>query len=224
MIGSLFAGLVNSGINAAGLLVYLAHNQEWYRRVQSEVDAALHKHRSSPQQSPAEIFATLTIEDWESAFPSIELGLRESIRLSLPGSSYRRNVSGGALPIGNTGEAVPRGGFALYQVDEVHMDPAMYTNPTAFDPGRFLPDRAEDRKTPFGYLGWGAGRHPCLGMRFAKLEMSVIVALFAAMFDWELVDVHGGLLKEVPPLIDREKLMTHKPTQPVRLRYTVRQH
>lgn len=34
-----------------------------------------------------------------------------------------------------------------------------------FDPTRFLPDRAEDKKVPHAFLGWGSGRHPCLGMK-----------------------------------------------------------
>jgi hypothetical protein len=29
------------------------------------------------------------------------------------------------------------------------------------DPSRYLPERAEDKKTPYAWVGWGAGRHPC---------------------------------------------------------------
>lgn len=223
ILGGLFAGLVNSGVNSAWLLVYLSTNREWYQRVQAEVDASLRKHRTSPSQTVAEVFASLTIDDWESEFPSVELGLRESIRITMVGTAFRRNVSDGDVPIGDTGEVVPRDAFTLYMPDDAHMDPAVYSNPTKFDPGRYLPDRAEDKKVPLAYLGWGAGRHPCLGMRFAKLEMSMITAIFAAMFDWELVDVEGTRLTE-PPVVDRQKASAHKPNTPVRLRYTVRQH
>lgn len=223
ILGGLFAGQINSGVNAAWLLVYLSKNREWYQRVQAEVDTSIRKHRTSASQTIPEIFASLTLEDWESEFPSVELGLRESIRLITVGTAFRRNVTDGDVPIGNTGEIVPKDAFTLYMPDEIHMDPTVYTNPTKFDPGRFLPDRAEDKKTPLAYVGWGAGRHPCLGMRFAKLEMSIITALFAATFDWELVDVEGKPMKELPA-IDRQKPSAHKPHTPVRLRYTVRQH
>ncbi len=49
----------------------------------------------------------------------------------------------------------------IYHVDDVHFDPTIYTEPNKWDPGRFLPNRAEDRKKPISYIGWGAGRHPC---------------------------------------------------------------
>lgn len=42
-----------------------------------------------------------------------------------------------------------------------HQDPAIYPNPSKWDPGRYSKDRAEDQHQPYGYLGWGAGRHPC---------------------------------------------------------------
>lgn len=38
---------------------------------------------------------------------------------------------------------------------DVHYNPEIYTNPTEWDPSRYLPDRAEDKKHPFGFVGWG---------------------------------------------------------------------
>lgn len=187
------------------------------------MDAALAKHRKSASQTPAEVLATLSLDDWESEFPLIDLALRETIRFQLVGTAFRKNISGKDVPIGKSGEVVPRDGFALYLIDDVHFDPAVYTNPSDWDPGRFLPERAEDKKVPFGYLGWGVGRHPCLGMRFAKLEMSIIAALFVATFDFQLQDDKGNKLDRAP-LTSRNKHSAHKPEQPLRLKYTVRQH
>lgn len=42
------------------------------------------------------------------------------------------------------------------------------------------------------------GRHPCAGMRAAKLEIKVAIALFLSKFDYELVDASGKLLKSLP--------------------------
>jgi sterol 14-demethylase len=68
------------------------------------------------------------------------------------------------------------------------MDPSIYPDPEKWDPERYLPDRAEDKKVPMGYLGWGAGRHPCAGMKVAKLEMRMITAMFIAGYDFTLVN------------------------------------
>ncbi|KAF3771184.1 cytochrome P450 [Cryphonectria parasitica EP155] len=223
IVGSLFAGQVNTGVNAGWIIIYLATNREWYQRVQAEVDASLQRHRTSPSQTPQEILATLSLEDWETEFPLIDLSLRESIRLSTVGVMFRRNIGAGDLPISKkSGEVVPRGAFAIYAVDDVHMNPDVYSAPEKFDPGRYLPGRAEDKKTTHAYLGWGAGRHPCIGMRFAKLEVAIVTAFFFALFDFELVDAEGNVLDEPPP-VDRQAFSVPRPVDVTRLRYTARQ-
>ena len=51
----------------------------------------------------------------------------------------------------------------MYHIGDVHQDPEIYPEPLEWQPGRYLPERAEDRKAHLAYLGWGAARHPCLG-------------------------------------------------------------
>lgn len=167
IIGSLFAGQLNSGVNAAWILVELAQNAEWLARVRAEVAAAVEKHRRDPAQTPADVLDTLDMDAWEAEFPDIDLCLRESIRFELTGCAFRKNVSdhpvviGGAKNAGGGAEVVPPGALATYALDDLHFDPAIYTDPYTWDPSRFLPDRAEDKKVPLGYLGWGIGRHFC---------------------------------------------------------------
>ena len=190
--------------------------------MRQEVDSAVARHRVSAEQSASDVLGTLTVEEWESEFPMIDLCLRETIRFQAVGTAFRKNISGKDVQIGKTGEVVPRDAFAVYLVDDVHMNPDIYSEPLRWDPGRYLPDRAEDKKTPLAYLGWGTGRHPCLGMRFAKLEMGIIGALFVAMFDYELVDLQGNKVTETPGT-NRKNYSATKPIQPMRLRYTVRE-
>lgn len=214
---------MNTGINAGWIIIFLATNREWYRRVQAEVDASLKRHRTSPSQTARDIFATLSLDEWESEFPSIELSLRECIRIVTVGVVFRRNVGAADLPIGKaSGEVVPQGAFAIYAVDDVSMNPDVYADPSRFDPGRFLPGRAEDKKAPLAYIGWGAGRHPCVGMRFAKMEVALITAIFFALFEFELVDAAGNVLAEPPP-VDRQAFSVPKPVDTTRIRYTARQ-
>ena len=65
-----------------------------------------------------------------------------------------------------------------------------------FDPGRY--ERQEDKKQNNGFVGWGAGRHPCIGMRFAKLEIKCIAAMFLSAFDYDVVDGNDHVLHEMP--------------------------
>jgi len=104
----------------------------------------------------------LTIDEWESEFPLGDLALRECIRFTVPGTSFRKNASGHDIEIaGSKGEFIPNGAFAAYLLEDTHFDPKIYSDMYSYDPGRFLEDRAEDKKVAHGFLGWGAGRHPC---------------------------------------------------------------
>jgi hypothetical protein len=42
------------------------------------------------------------------------------------------------------------------------------------------------------------GRHPCTGMRIAKLEIKIMVALFLSAYDFDIVDAQGEPAKYLP--------------------------
>lgn len=54
-----------------------------------------------------------------------------------------------------------------------HRLPAVFSAPDAFQPDRFAPPREEDKAKPFSYIGFGGGRHGCLGQNFAYLQIKV---------------------------------------------------
>lgn len=112
---------------------------------------------------------SLPLEAWDNEFPALELCLRESVRLQLCGTAFRRNVGGRELQVGG-GEVVPEGAFVVYHMADVHLNPEIYGEPEMWDPARYLPERAEDKKVSLGYLGWGAGRHPCGKFPFCGLS------------------------------------------------------
>ncbi len=186
------------------------------------MDATVAKYRYSTHQSPIDVLNTLSLEDWEAEFPIIDLSLRESIRLGLTGTDFRKNTGDRDIQIGKTGEVIPKGTYAVFLIDNVHLDPDIYHDPLIFDPSRYFDDRAEDERLPHSFIGWGSGRHPCLGMRFAKLEAIIISAYFIAMFDYELSDKDGRQLAEPPPPINRNQNQVQKPAQPIYIRYKAR--
>lgn len=145
--------------------------------------------------------------------------MRDSIRLNLQGTAFRKNISGRPIPTGNGDEVIPPGAFVTYAIADTHLDPEIYPDPEKWDPARYLPERAEDKKKAHGYLGWGVGRHPCVGMRFAKLEQNLITAYLLASFDIQLEDRNGKKLT-VPPKIDANGYSAHKPKNGPLLRMT----
>ena len=141
--------------------VFLAHNSEWRAKIRKEVDTAIVKHRTGPNQSRIEVLDSLSVDTWESEFPLIDLCLREGIRIAMPGAAFRKNSSDKDTPIGSTGMVIPKGSYATYIFDDAHQNPGLYPDPDTWDPSRFLEGRSGEKKTHHGYLGWGAGRHPC---------------------------------------------------------------
>jgi cytochrome P450 len=49
------------------------------------------------------------------------------------------------------------------------------------------------------------GRHPCTGMKVAKLEIKLIVALFLTGYEFDMVDKFGQPPKEFPK-VDRNDI------------------
>jgi len=212
ILGALFAGQLNSGINAAWVMCYLATSPEWLARTQEEVRRTAGKYARDPNAPLRHQLDDVPLEAWESEFPMIDMCLRDSIRLNLLGAAMRRNISGRAIPTGNGDEVIPPDALVVYATGDIHLDPEVYRDPHKWDPARYLPDRAEDKKKDvYGFMGWGVGRHPCLGMRFAKLEQNIITAYFIASFDFQLQDKQGRELT-VTPRIDSNRHAAHKPT------------
>lgn len=221
IVGALFAGLLNSGINAAWVQCYLATSPEWLIKTRNEIRTVAAKYAQDPATLLRYQLNDIPLEAWETDFPLIDLCLKDSIRLNLLGTAFRKNISGRAIPTGNGKEVIPPNAVVTYAIADVHQDPSVYLNPDTWDPTRYLPGREEDKKTPHGWLGWGAGRHPCLGMRFAKLEQNIITAYFLASFDFHLESKTGERLG-VPPKIDQNGHSACKPRNPPYLRVSSR--
>ena len=57
--------------------------------------------------------------------------------------------------------------------------PDVYADPLEYQPDRYLPPREEDKATPFSFIGFGGGRHACLGQNFAYLQIKVCLDVHA---------------------------------------------
>ncbi|KAF2157541.1 cytochrome P450 [Myriangium duriaei CBS 260.36] len=227
VMSALFAGQLNSGINAAWLLAFLAANPIWRDASFREIERVAAKYDPDTTKPLVQRLASVPLEGWESDFPVAEACLRDSIRLNTNGTTFRKNVSPTPVTIGS--QHIPPGAYVTYAVADVHLDPQIYPDPSRWNPGRYItpeggpaPPSSPQSYHPDGvtlpWVGWGAGRHPCLGMRFAKLEQNIIIAFFMAMFDFELADKEKGV-----PEIDVNANSAHKPAEKVLLRYWLRE-
>ncbi|WP_299970399.1 cytochrome P450 [uncultured Roseobacter sp.] len=74
------------------------------------------------------------------------------------------------------GYRIPAGTSLSLNPGVTMLSETYFTNPTAFDPDRFAPDRAEDQRHKFAWSPFGGGAHKCIGMHFATLQVKLFVA------------------------------------------------
>ena len=178
------------------MLIDLAIHPEWRDECKKEIQSLLSKYQGE-YLSPATLYERLSViplSAWEDELPILDACIRESQRICLTMVPLRRNIRED-IKIG--GKVVKRGDFLAYSVDDVHLNPEYYPEPHKYTPGRWLrPDPVPKATYPF--LGWGAGRHPCTGMKVAKLEMKLVLVMFLIRYEYGLVDGDGKFPDPLP--------------------------
>lgn len=81
---------------------------------------------------------------------------------------------------------IPRGAVVMISPWVLHRHRAIWRDPDAFDPARFLPDAPQPPK--FAYLPFGAGPRVCVGAQFALTEAAIVLATLIRAFAVELDD------------------------------------
>ncbi|KAK2593058.1 hypothetical protein QQS21_009266 [Conoideocrella luteorostrata] len=222
----LASGITTEGCSASWLTVFLAYSPEWQAKCRAEIDSVIAQKLKYPGQSANDILRTLQLQEWETNFPVIVAAFRETVRLAMCGAMFRKNASGSAVSIGTTGEVIPDGAYASFLMDNTHMDPALYPEPSIFNPGRYLSqegDPDEQEPGPHTFVGWGSGRHPCPGMRLAKLQITIVMVHLLSSFEFEPSDRKGSKSTCILPTVDRNTYRLDKPKVPILVRYKSRE-
>jgi len=101
----------------------------------------------------------------------LEACIKEAERLHPPLIMLLRKA---LEPFAFDGFTVPAGELAMVSPAASHRIASVFTEPSSYDPGRFAPPREEDRRTPYGLIGFGGGKHRCIGLAFAYQQVKVI--------------------------------------------------
>ena len=71
------------------------------------------------------------------------------------------------------GVKIPKDIAVMIPVYSIHRDPSIYADPDKFDPERFA---KEESRNPYSFMPFGNGPHNCIGLRFAMIEMKLVLA------------------------------------------------
>lgn len=78
---------------------------------------------------------------------------------------------------------VPKGQIFSLLVNAIHRDPAVWPDPSRFDPDRFLPDAVKARPGA-AFKPFGIGKRACTGRHFALVEATLAVAMVVRELDF----------------------------------------
>jgi sterol 14alpha-demethylase len=114
----------------------------------------------------------------------LERAIKEAERLRPPLIMLMRKI---LQDFEYNGYAVPAGGLAMVAPAVSHRLASCFREPDRYDPDRFTPERAEDRQSSYALIGFGGGKHRCIGQSFAYQQIKVIWTVLFQQFDLELV-------------------------------------
>jgi sterol 14-demethylase len=141
-------------------------------------------------------------------------GLKETIRLRPVMSHYARY---NARDYELDGYQIPRGWLTIVCPAVSHRLPEVFSNPHAYDPERFGPQRAEDRRHPYSLIGFGGGFYRCPGSQFGMNEMKTALTLLLSRYTLELAgpdpqpDYEIGIVRPNPSFAIRYRRRAARP-------------
>jgi len=159
--------------SACWTLLYLgaSANTEWKDKVIAEVENLLTTYTPNSSEPTHQRLSAIPISAWEDEMPVMENVIRETLRLVKNGTALRRNLVDNLQVADKT---IDKGAFMVYNFGDVHLNETFYSEPFKFDPDRYSPPREEDKRGNAVFLGWGTGRHPCIG----QLHTSFVQLVF----------------------------------------------
>ncbi|MEU7103958.1 cytochrome P450 [Streptomyces sp. NPDC046215] len=80
---------------------------------------------------------------------------------------------------------VPAGHLVMVSPAVSHRLPGIFRDPDRFDPGRYGPGR-EEHAAPYALIGFGGGRHRCVGTAFAYQQVKIIWSVLLRAYDLRL--------------------------------------
>lgn len=160
----LFAAHDTTTSALCGILHSLAANPAWQQELRQEM-LDLEKE-------------IMEFDDYDR-MPKTHMTIQEGLRLYPPITLLPRYA---LEDFSIHGVNIKKGTFLFLLPTFTHRMPEYWSNPKQFDPYRFSPERAEDKKDFFQYVPFGGGAHKCLGLHFAQVQ--------AKMFLFHLLKTH----------------------------------
>ncbi|QXJ24630.1 cytochrome P450 [Actinomadura graeca] len=192
MIFALMAAHDTTTITLTTMAYHLARHPEWQERLREE---SLALGTASPTDAELD------------SLTGADMVMKESLRLVAPVPALPRKV---VKDTSILGFHIPEGATVVVPTLTNHHMADWWPDPERFDPGRFGPDRREDRIHKYAWSPFGGGAHKCIGLYFAGMQVKAILHQMLVRYRWSVPERY-----EWP--LDTTSLPSPKDGLPVRL-------
>jgi cytochrome P450 len=176
----IFAGTTNTYATSAWCLAFISSDPNLKVKVMEEKEqyfAALNK---------GDDVASLLI----NGLPFTSRFIYETVRICVGGFAPRYSLQD--LNVADK-FVIPKDWFLFFPYGLISHNPTIYSAPDSHNPDRFL----TEAKEPYQNVSFGAGRHPCTGVKFATMNIKTLIFSFLDRFDAEISEnVHDLMPKE----------------------------
>jgi cytochrome P450 len=180
----LFASFETTSLALTYAIKQLSDNPLVFKQLQEEHEAII-KRRENPNSG-------VTWQEYKSMKFTFQL-ITETARLAniAPGI-FRKALR----EINFKGHTIPAGWAIMVCPPAVHLNPAKYQDPLAFNPSRW--EGLEPNGATKHFMAFGGGMRFCVGADFAKVEMAVFLHCLVTKYRWR--PIKGGNIVRTPGL------------------------
>jgi sterol 14-demethylase len=172
LIAVLFAGQHTSTITGTWTGLLMLRNRALVERVRAEQKRVLY---DDAERFQIDYDALLRLEDLHRC-------IKEALRMFPPLIFLMRQV---VQPRTYRGYLIPKDDVVAVSPPLSMRLPEVFAEPDRYDPDRYAAPREEDKRAPFSHIGFGGGRHACMGEQFAYLQIKTIWSILLRDFDLE---------------------------------------
>ncbi|XP_020621676.1 cytochrome P450 3A2-like [Orbicella faveolata] len=169
-IGFLQAGSDTTSVTLSLACFFIAANPEVQEKLHQEIDSVCTDDEEIPSY------------DTVRELPYLDMVIAETLRLH-PVVPFLMRECTKECKVKDL--VIPKGGMVVIPTYSIHRDPSIWPNPEKYDPERFTPEMKRSRD-PYNYLPFGNGPRNCIGLRFAQMEMKLMLARILKKYSLEL--------------------------------------
>lgn len=167
----LFAGQHTSAVLAAWTLIELIRNPDYLTRVRREFEKVYaNDKRLTLQSLKRQTVLDNAVRECERMHPPLIILIRKVKEDFCIGSHL-----------------IPAGRLAAVSPLLSHRLPTVFSDPHTWDPTRFEEPRAEHKRHTHTLIGFGGGKHRCMGMHFAYLQIKALLTVLLREHAFEII-------------------------------------